>query len=144
MNFVLSIHILDVLQTNNSINFLANLINCFNFEVNVSISFSLINLTIQFLVGCPEHFENEFGEAIDALLENEIQSVDSDHYLCMEKTLLPFSLYQTLLVVYQKKLEKGLMFQWVTYFLGPAQVHNPLSYSQTELSAMIKTLGPSK
>ena len=70
MNFVLSIHILDVLQTNNSINFLANLINCFNFEVNVSISFSLINLTIQFLVGCPEHFENKFGEAIDALLEN--------------------------------------------------------------------------
>ena len=77
-------------------------------------------------------------------LKIKIQSVDSDHYLCMEKTLLPFSLYQTLLVVYQKKLEKGLMFQWVTYFLGPAQVHNPLSYSQTELSAMIKTLGPSK
>ena len=43
-----------------------------------------------------------------------------------------------------EKIGKGLMFQWVTYFLGPAQVHNPLSYSQTELSVMIKTLGPSK
>ena len=49
--------------------FSANLIKCSNFEVNISISFPLIDVNVQLLVVSPAQLENKVGKAIGAMHE---------------------------------------------------------------------------